>query len=234
LPEERITEAASLGEIDAEASGGRLAILWLEKNGAPPVDAEARFARRGVIPDEWFERKEGIPMTKSFTRSVAISLLSPLHGARILEIGTGTGAMTVELARAAGECGHVAGVESARAALELTRRNIARAGVAPRVDITEGRAPETMPEGRYDAAFVGGHGERVEDVLSAVWERLEPGGRMLLTSITPQTTSRALKCIGGATAAVGVWRAHSSYGRRTGDDWMMLGNNPVDFIWGDK
>jgi precorrin-6B methylase 2 len=91
-----------------------------------------------------------------------------------------------------------------------------------------------MPEGRYGAAFVGGHGERLEDVLSAVWERLEPGGRMLLTSITPRTTSRALKYIGDATPAVGVWRAHSSYGRRTEDDWMMMGNNPVDFIWGDK
>jgi precorrin-6B methylase 2 len=128
----------------------------------------------------------------------------------------------------------VSGVESSRAALELARRNIARAGVAERADITEGRAPEIMPEGRYDAAFVGGHGERLEDVLSAVWERLESGGRMLLTSITPQTTSKALKYMGDATPDTGVWRAHSSYGRKAGDDWLMLGNNPVDFIWGDK
>jgi precorrin-6Y C5,15-methyltransferase (decarboxylating) len=236
LPGERITEAASLGEIDAEACGGRLAVLWLEKNLAPPAAETpgARFARRGVIPDEWFERADGVPMTKSFTRAVAISLLSPLVGARILEIGVGTGAMTAELARAAGECGRVSGVESSRAALELARRNIARAGVAPNVDITEGRAPEAMPEGRYDAAFIGGHGERLEDVLSAVWERLESGGRMLLTSITPRTTSRALKYMGDATPDVGVWRAHSSCGRRTEGDWMMLGNNPVDFIWGDK
>ena len=235
LPGERITEAASLGEIDAEARGSRLALLWLEKNGPPPnPNRDTRFARRGVIPDEWFEREEGVPMTKSFSRSVAISLLSPLFGAKILEIGSGTGAMTVELARAAGECGRVACVESSRAALELARRNISRAGLAPRADITEGSAPETMPEGRYDAAFVGGHGERLEDVLSAVWDRLEPGGRMLLTSITPQTTSRALKHIGDATPATGVWRAHSSYGRRAGGDWLMLGNNPVDFIWGDK
>jgi precorrin-6Y C5,15-methyltransferase (decarboxylating) len=232
LPGERITEAAALGEIDVRARGGRLALLWLEKKPAPPERADP-FARRGVIPDEWFEREEGVPMTKSFARAVAISLLSPLRGARILEIGAGTGAMTVELARAAGERGRVSGVESSRAAIELARRNISRAGLAPRVDITEGRAPETMPRGRYDAAFVGGHGERLEDVLSAVWERLEPGGRMLLTSITPRTTSRALKQM-EATGAAGIWRAHSSYGRKTGNDWMMLGGNPVDFVWGDK
>ena len=151
-----------------------------------------------------------------------------------MEIGSGTGAMTVELARAAGECGRVSGIESSRAALELTRRNISRAGFTERVELTEGRAPETMPEGRYDAAFVGGHGERLEDILSAVWECLELGGRMLLTSITPRTTARALEYIGGATSATGVWRAHSSYGRPSGGDWMMLGSNPVDFIWGDK
>ena len=239
LPGERIAEAGSLGEIDAEARGSRLAILWLEKNRAPHADgALGEYGTlgtcRGVIPDEWFEREEGVPMTKSFSRAVAISLLSPLCGARILEIGLGTGAMTTELAQGAGEYGHVSGVESSRAALELTRRNIARAGVATRVSLMEGRAPEIMPEGRYDAAFVGGHGERLEDVLSAVWERIEHGGRMLLTSITPQTTSRALKFIGDATSEAGIWRAHSSYGRKTESDWLMLGNNPVDFIWGDK
>jgi precorrin-6Y C5,15-methyltransferase (decarboxylating) len=233
LPGERITEAASLGEIDAETRGGRLAILWLEKNDEPPADF-ARFARRGVIPDDWFEREEGVPMTKSFARAVAISLLSPLHGARILEIGVGTGAMTVELARAAGGHGRVTGIESARAALELAKRNVERAGLSPMADIIEGRAPEIMPEGRYDAAFVGGNGKHVEKVLAAVWERVEPGGRMLLTSITPRTTSKALKYMEDVTPAAGVWRAHSSYGRKTRDDWMMLGNNPVDFIWGDK
>jgi precorrin-6Y C5,15-methyltransferase (decarboxylating) len=233
LPGERITEAATLAEIDAEARGGRLALLWLEKNRAPRGDESGGWTR-GVVADEWFEREEGVPMTKSFSRAVAVSLLSPLEGARILEIGSGTGAMTVELARAAGEYGRVSGVESSRTALELARRNVARAGFTDRTYLTEGRAPETMPEGRYDAAFVGGHGERLEDVLSAVWERLESGGRMLLTSITPQTTSKALKYIGGATPAACVWRAHSSYGRKAGDDWLMLGNNPVDFIWGDK
>jgi precorrin-6B methylase 2 len=117
---------------------------------------------------------------------------------------------------------------------EECARQTPAAGVASRVELTEGRAPEIMPGGRYAAAFVGGHGECLEDVLSVVWERLESGGRMLLTSITPQTTSRALKFMGDATPTAGVWRAHSSYGRRVGDDWLMLGNNPVDFIWGDK
>ncbi|MDR3164937.1 MAG: precorrin-6y C5,15-methyltransferase (decarboxylating) subunit CbiE [Synergistaceae bacterium] len=235
LPGERITEADTLGGIDAEARGGRLALLWLEKKRALPTSFEAEpLGMRGVIPDEWFEREGGVPMTKAFTRAVAISLLSPLDGARILEVGSGTGAMTVELARAAGECGRVACVESSLTALELTRRNVTRAGVAERVGIIEGRVPQTMPGGRYDAAFVGGHGERIEDVLSAVWERLESGGRMLLTSITPQTTSKALEFIGDTTPAAGVWRAHSSRGRRAGNDWLMLGNNPVDLIWGDK
>ena len=55
-----------------------------------------------------------------------------------------------------------------------------------------------------------------------------------MTSISPRTTSRAIKFMDDTTPAAGVWRAHPSYGRRAGDDWLMLGSNPVDFIWGDK
>jgi cobalt-precorrin-6B (C15)-methyltransferase len=192
------------------------------------------LSRRGVLPDDWFEREERVPMTKGFTRSVVMSLLRPLDGVRALEIGSGTGAMKVEMARAAGLDGLVTSVEISPAAARLARRNIERAGLEARARLIEGRAPEDIPEAGYGAVFIGGHGDEMELVMRKCFDLMESGGRMILTSITPRTTSAALVCLGEMTPGVGFWRIHSSSGRRAGSDWMLIGNNPVDVIWGDK
>ena len=191
----------------------------------------AEMIRRGVLPDEWFERTEGVPMTKAHIRAIVMSLLNPLDGINILEVGSGTGAMTVELARFAGR---VTSVEVSGAAAYTARGNIERAGLAERVEIIEGRAPGDIPEGEYGAVFIGGHGRELEPIMRRCFELIEPGGRMALTSITPRATSVALLCFEELTKDVGFWRIHSSSGRRIDSDWLMIGNNPVDIIWGDK
>jgi len=194
----------------------------------------AGMIRRGVLPDEWFERVDGVPMTKAAVRAIVMSLLNPLDGMNILEIGSGTGAVTVELARSAGLAGRVTSVEFSAEAARTTRGNVERAGLTERVGIIEGRAPRDIPEVGYGAVFVGGHGPELEPIMRRCFELIEPGGRMVLTSITPRTTSAALACFGELTGDVGFWRVHSSSGRRTGSDWLIIGNNPVDIMWGDK
>jgi len=192
------------------------------------------MSRRGVLPDGWFERADGVPMTKEPVRAIVISLLYPLEGVNILEIGSGTGAMTVELARSAGSSGHVTTVEDSIEAARITGRNIARAGLTERVGIIEGRAPGAIPEAEYGAVFIGGHGPELAPIMRRCFGLIESGGRMALTSITPRTTSVALGCFEELGGHIGFWRIHSSSGRRAGSDWLVIGNNPVDIIWGDK
>ena len=234
LPGEKIIESPSLSELDAVSHAGRLAVLWLEKSGEMKAVGARPPYRRGVLPDEWFERRDRVPMTKEFTRSAVLSLLRPLEGANVLEIGSGSGAMTVELARAVGASGYVVSVEHSPAAADLARLNLDRAGLARRVSVIEDTAPRGIPRESFQAAFIGGHGEALEAVMSECFERLEQGGRLVLTSITPGTTSRALSRMDGMGAGTGFWRVHSSSGRKIGADWLLHGNNPVDIIWGDK
>jgi precorrin-6Y C5,15-methyltransferase (decarboxylating) CbiT subunit len=192
------------------------------------------FSYRGVIDDDWFEREDGTPMTKAPVRSAVLSLLSPLAGAAVLEIGVGTGAVTVELLRAVGDGGLVTGVEVAAPALRVAAKNIERSGLAARAEIIAGRAPGAIPRRAFDAAFVGGHGSAIEAVIEACWNCLRPGGRLLLTAITPGTTAGALACLDSIGARVGFWRVHTSAGHRAGSEWLLLGNNPIDLIWGDR
>ena len=189
---------------------------------------------RGMIPDEWFERAERIPMTKGVVRSLIISLMTPLDGANVIEIGSGTGAMTVELARAVGENGRVASVEISPLAAGLTRGNVERAGLGGRVVLVEGRAPRHIPMEMFGAAFIGGHGEELESIMGTCLDRMDPGGRLVLTSITPRTTSRALAYLESMGVGVGFWRIHSSVARKIDSEWLLMGDNPVDIIWGDK
>jgi precorrin-6Y C5,15-methyltransferase (decarboxylating) CbiT subunit len=186
-----------------------------------------------VIDDGWFERAGGIPMTKAPIRAVILSLLAPLAGANVLEIGSGTGAMTVELLRAS-RAGSVTSIDVSEDALGLAGKNVERAGLAARARLIVGRAPEDVPPGPFDSAFIGGHGQALEAVIKSCWDRLAPGGRVLLSSVTPGSTSRSLACLDELGARVGFWRAHTSCGGRVGSEWLLIGNNPIDFVWGDR
>ncbi|MDR1137221.1 MAG: precorrin-6y C5,15-methyltransferase (decarboxylating) subunit CbiE [Synergistaceae bacterium] len=234
LPGEKIIESPSLAELDAGSYTGRLAVLWLERSEKSGEAETAPLDRMGILPDEWFERRDRVPMTKGFTRAAALSLLYPLNGANVLEIGSGSGAMTVELARAVGSSGHVSSLEISHAAAALARLNLERAGLTRRVEIVETPAPEGIPGGMFRAVFIGGHGKALEDIMSECFKRLETEGRLVLTSITPDTTARALSFMDDMGAGVGFWRVHSSFGRKIGAEWVLQGNNPVDIIWGDK
>jgi len=192
------------------------------------------IARKGILPDEWFEREDGTPMTKGFTRSVIMSLLNPLDGASVLEIGSGTGAVTVELARSVGGGGRVTSVEILHAAASLARRNVERSGLSGHARLIEGRAPDDIPEAKYDAVFIGGHGGELESIMRSCFGMMKTDGRMILTSVSPGTTSVALSVMEEMTPSVGFWRAQASAGRRIRSDWLLVGNNPVDVIWGDK
>jgi precorrin-6Y C5,15-methyltransferase (decarboxylating) CbiT subunit len=186
------------------------------------------------MPDGWFERAEGVPMTKETVRALLLSVLSPLAGARVLEIGSGSGAVTVELARAAGPGGRITSLEVSGEAFDLAARNIGRAGLSDRVALIRGKAPEDIPDGTFGAAFIGGHGRRLEEIMEACAGRLGPEGRLAVTSVTPRTTWGALECMESLGLAAGFWRVHSSWGVKAGSEWMVRGGSPVDIIWGDR
>ncbi|MFE3200466.1 O-methyltransferase [Embleya sp. NPDC059237] len=75
-----------------------------------------------------------------------LHLLARIRGARrILEIGTLGGYSTIHLARALPEDGRLVTLEYAPRHAEVARANIARAGLADRVEVRVGPALETLP-----------------------------------------------------------------------------------------
>jgi len=90
-----------------------------------------------------------------------LHLLARMQGARrILEIGTLGGYSTIWLARALPAGGRVVTLEANPACAEVARINIARAGLADRVEIRTGRAADSLPQlaaegvGPFDFIFI--------------------------------------------------------------------------------
>lgn len=179
------------------------------------------------VPDEQYQRGE-VPMTKREVRAVTLAYARVAHEARVLDVGAGTGGLTVEFARACAG-GSVVAVERDREALSLLEANVRR--LTPgNVEIVAGEAPEVLRrvEGPFDAVVVGGHGGRLAEVLDAAAGLLVPDGRVVVNLVGLGAVTAALGALTLAPwldlecAQVGVSRAE-----RLGSDIRLVPMNPV-------
>jgi precorrin-6Y C5,15-methyltransferase (decarboxylating) len=165
-------------------------------------------------------------MTKSEIRAVVMSKLALPPDSICADIGAGTGSVSVEMALAAYN-GKVFAVEREQAAAELIRQNCRKFQVG-NVAVIEGEAPamlETLPP--LDAAFIGGSGGHLADIMKAVWVKNQKA-KIVITSITMKTLN----------TAVTLWKENGaepdivlqSVSRiKSG---MFIANNPIFIISG--
>jgi len=90
--------------------------------------------------------------TKAAVRAVSVDRLSLSPTDHVVEVGSCTGAVTVEIARRAGR---VTAVERKSDRLDVTEKNLAANDVSTPVDLRATEAPEGLPDDA-DALFVGG------------------------------------------------------------------------------
>jgi ubiquinone/menaquinone biosynthesis C-methylase UbiE len=105
-------------------------------------------------------------------------------GWRVLEVGSGSGVVTRDLAARVGPGGHVTGVDKSRVLTEAARRGAREAGLARRVDFRVADAA-ALPfrAGRFDAALavtVLLHVARPEAMLREMVRVTRPGGVVAL------------------------------------------------------
>ena len=87
------------------------------------------------IPDELFERTEEIPMTKEEIRALTISKARLKTGDTVIDVGCGTGSITVEAAKQVSPGGIVYAIDRDRKAIDLTERNLSKFGVRDAVHL---------------------------------------------------------------------------------------------------
>lgn len=97
-------------------------------------------------------------------------------GARVLEAGSGSGGLTVALARVAGPSGRVVSYDLREESLRVARENVGRAGLSDAVEFRRGDVRAGVPERDFDAVVL----DLLDpwSAIPAAWDALRPCGHL--------------------------------------------------------
>lgn len=184
------------------------------------------------IPDELFERTEDVPITKEDVRALAVSKLRLREGFSAIDVGCGSGSITVELCLQTR--GKVYGIDFDKNAVELTKKNLLKFGVD--AEIVLGKAQDVLPAlPEVDAIVVGGTWGDARQVIQLAVGRLKKGGRIVIDTILIETMYQALTTVNELQLAeVDVTQVTIAKARKVTTGTMMLARNPVMMISATK
>ena len=133
------------------------------------------------LPDEWYESDGQI--TKREIRAITLAALAPWPGARLWDIGAGSGSIAIEWMLSHPRNRAVA-IEKRANRAERISRNAAALG-APDLAVLTGDARDLMRDlPAPDAIFVGGGGAAMID---DAWSHLPAGRRFVVNAVTIET-----------------------------------------------
>lgn len=116
--------------------------------------------------DEDFIRGE-VPMTKFIKRNAIVSLLDVSEDDKVLEIGTGTGSVTCQMAAI---CKEVTTIERDDEAISIAKKNFEKFGLN-NIKLIKGKAPEEMDGADFNKVYIGGSGKNLESIMDKLDEK---------------------------------------------------------------
>ena len=185
------------------------------------------------IPDELFERTDEVPITKEDIRAIAISKLRLKEGQSAIDIGCGSGSITVELCLQTK--GRVYAIDFNQKAVELTKKNLQKFGVTAE-EVILGKAQDVLPKLLdVDAVMVGGTWGDTKQVIELAVGRLKKGGRIVIDTIVIETLYQALSAVNELELKeIDITQVTISKARKVTTGTMMLARNPVMIISATK
>jgi len=143
------------------------------------------------IPDEEFLRGK-VPMTKAEIRVQVLAKARISKYDRVVDIGAGTGSISIEAAGLASE-GVVYAIEHNLEAQELILANQRKFGIL-NLQLIPGAAPDVFDKlPPVDVCIIGGSHGLLKEILETV--PLVEGGRIVITAVTIETVAQGLKLL---------------------------------------
>ena len=169
-------------------------------------------------------------ITKQEARTLSLAKLRLAPDAIVWDIGAGSGSVGLEAARLAPH-GHVWAIEKNEGDAANARANAARFKVS-NYTLAEGKAPahlDTWPD--PDAAFIGGSGGELAELIRLILGRLKPDGRLVMNFVTLENLATATHELTAAGASGGIsWdvvQLQASRSQPILDMHRMAAQNPV-------
>ncbi|MCT0198699.1 precorrin-6Y C5,15-methyltransferase subunit CbiT [Synechococcus sp. CS-1325] len=186
------------------------------------------------LPDGAFEDAPGFSPTPMELRVMLLAHLRPRADSLVWDVGGGTGALALEIARLM-PAGVVHTLERDPEAIELLEKNRRRFGIA-NLHIHAGQAPDDLHilPGRPDRVLLE-VGRPLSSVLNAVWSALQPGGRLVISTANLEGLVDATDTLGQLEALdVQVVQATVHRMQRRGSQARLAAAEPLFLIAAER
>ena len=211
-PDERVTQG-SVADV-AQRKFSPLNVMILVRQPDVPDHPSERAGRRIFgNPDEAFLQsrpKQGL-LTPAEVRSMALAELELKPNSTVWDVGAGSGSVAIEAAQIASQ-GHVYAIEMDPDDHQLIAANAERFAIGNLTAVL-GEAPaawDDLPDA--DAVFVGGTGRQVQRLVELAWDRLSPGGRLVVNVATVENLASLRALLGSRTDQMNVWMVNVARG----------------------
>ncbi len=143
------------------------------------------------IKDSEFIRSN-IPMTKEEVRILTISKLGLKKNSTCIDIGAGTGSISIEIARIIPES-IVYSIEKKSEAVDLINKNMEKFKIT-NIKIINGTAPDCLSEIKhFTHAVVGGSGGELLNILKYLYKNIHSQGKIVVNAVKHETLYHAFK-----------------------------------------
>ncbi|MGD6932605.1 MAG: precorrin-6Y C5,15-methyltransferase (decarboxylating) subunit CbiT [Candidatus Bathyarchaeia archaeon] len=188
------------------------------------------------VPDEYFITDDAVPgPTKEEVRVLTISKARLNEGYTVIDVGCGTGGLTVEAALQVAPQGKVYAIDEDPVAVKLTQSNVEKLGVKDNVVIKQGKAPEGLTDFPVaDAVLVGGT-MNLRGILQVMKDKLREGGRIVVNAILLESATTAvdeLRKLGFTD--IDVTQVSVAKGKQIKSGTMMMARNPITIVSASK
>ncbi|MFC6169946.1 decarboxylating cobalt-precorrin-6B (C(15))-methyltransferase [Loigolactobacillus jiayinensis] len=181
--------------------------------------------------DEFLRSK--VPMTKAEVRAISITALQLSDKKTLLDIGAGTGSISVQAAHDFPQL-QVTAIEQKAAAIEIMQQNIEKFQLA-NITLLDGAAPAAIPEQTYDAIFVGGSGQQLDGIVDFAADHLIAGGQFVLNFILFENALAAYQLVEQAGfKQIEMVRAEISKWHKLGPGHYFQPQNPTMILTASK
>lgn len=183
------------------------------------------------LKDDEFIRGKS-PMTKEEVRILSIAKLEVDESSTVLDIGAGTGSVSIQLCRCCPN-GSVIAIEKNSEAIDILYKNKEKFEVTNLL-IIEGEAlsSEKHINTIFDGIFIGGSGGNIEEIIRTYCPTLKRNGKIVLNFITIDNLYKATKVLKELgfeveCSQIGVSKTRIS-------SYMFFANNPIFILSGKK